>query len=87
MPLKSSRKTAICCKMMILSNGWLLLCDKIRGAYFLCGGVRFFAAIRKKSSRFRVNCAILTMSAPARLAEFFYSRGQKHRYAYVEQQQ
>ena len=46
-----------------------------------------FAAIRKKSSRFRVNCAILTMSAPARLAEFFYSRGQKHRYAYVEQQQ
>jgi hypothetical protein len=53
----------------------------------LCGGVRFFAAIRKKSSRFRVNCAILTMSAPARLAEFFYSRGQKHRYAYVEQQQ
>ena len=53
----------------------------------VCGGVRFFAAIRKKSSRFRVNCAILTMSAPARLAEFFYSRGQKHRYAYVEQQQ
>ena len=46
-----------------------------------------FSPDGKKEFRFCVNCAILIVSAPAEPAEIFYLRGQKHRYAYVEQQQ
>ncbi|MCI7321624.1 MAG: hypothetical protein MR540_08315, partial [Clostridiales bacterium] len=66
--------------------------DRLAARAGLCAGgfalsPRFFAPVCKKGSRFCVNCAILTVSAPAELAEIFYLRGQKHRYAYVEQQQ